>query len=510
MHHPVKHFFVAGIFRYAYLILLILFVFLGCTKIDTTDLGGDLIPEVDNVNTFADTLDISSTQGLFSPDSVKVFRTDVHALGSITDDPLFGETKASIYLQLKPNFYPYFYGKAGDTINPALAPGTGFDSVVLCLSYRGFWGDTTIPMNLQVVQVLPNNNAWDSVLQTKSVNYAPQTGTVLGGKTVDLRRVRDVVKYANRRDSASGMVRIRLTGLEPSLFQCDTTTNNYFRTDSLFKLFNNGLGITAQGGRGLMYISLTDTATKLEVHFRRKNKGGIDTSYSSFKLELLGAIDTAGRLVVKPSSTANNIIRNRLPLSPGNSELMLQSQPGTYAEMFIDSLNNYGNRIVHRAFIRAEQIPENVYYDSIYSAPPLLYLDLRDTSVSEKYKPLYFDLNPNTRYDPDFSSGLPFFPNGGVDFGYYGGFLRYTRDNSGRSVVYYEFNVTRYLQQLVTKGTPNYKMRVFAPFTLYYPQYSTTGYTYGNRIALGRVKLGGGSHPEKPLKLVVIYSKLRG
>ncbi len=38
----------------------------GCTKLDTTTLGGDLIPIVDNVNTFADTLDITATQGIFA------------------------------------------------------------------------------------------------------------------------------------------------------------------------------------------------------------------------------------------------------------------------------------------------------------------------------------------------------------------------------------------------------------------------------------------------------------
>lgn len=499
----------AGILRLLLINSLLLLMIAGCTKIDTTDLGGDLIPTVDNVNTFADTLSITSSQGAFLSDSTKISRSDIHVLGNIADDPLFGETRASMYMQLKPRFYPYYYGNAGDTINPSLAPGTGYDSVVLCLSYRGFWGDSTVPLNLQVVQVLPNNNQWDSVFQTKTVTYAPQTGTVLGNKTVDVRRVKDVIKYANRRDSASGMVRIRLTGLEPSLFQCDTLTNNYFRSDSLFKTFNNGLGLIAQTGKGLMYISLIDTATKLEIHFRKKNRGRIDTTYSSFKLELLGGIDTAGRFLIKPSSTANNIIRNRLSLPTGNTELLLQTQPGTFADLIVDSLSNYSNRIVHRASVIMEQLPGDIYFDSIYSAPPLLYIDLKDTSVTDKWKPVYFDLNPNTRYDPDYKSGLPFFPNGGVEFSYFGGFTRFKKDNTGRSVVYYEFNLTRNIQQLVTKGTPNYRMRLYAPFYLSYPQYSTLNYSYGNRIALGRVRLGGGAHPEKPMKMVVIYSKIK-
>jgi hypothetical protein len=92
--------------------LSIIFIW-GCTKLDTTNLGGDLIPEVDNVNTFADTLDIITGSGIFD-DSTKLSLTEEYALGKITNDPLIGGTEANLYLQLKPSYYPYYIKKAAN------------------------------------------------------------------------------------------------------------------------------------------------------------------------------------------------------------------------------------------------------------------------------------------------------------------------------------------------------------------------------------------------------------
>ena len=140
----------------------------GCTKLDTTNIGSDLLPAVDNVTTFDTILTINTSQGVFNLDSTKVASTDDHVLGKISNDPLFGTTTASIYAQFKPTFFPYYYGNAKDTI-------IGFDSVVLCLSYKGFWGDSiTQPLKLEVRQVALNaGGKWDSIYFSKDINYAP-------------------------------------------------------------------------------------------------------------------------------------------------------------------------------------------------------------------------------------------------------------------------------------------------------------------------------------------------
>lgn len=57
--------------------VLLVIVNWSCTKLDTTTLGSDLIPAVDNVYTFADTLDIISTQGIFD-DTFKISRSETN------------------------------------------------------------------------------------------------------------------------------------------------------------------------------------------------------------------------------------------------------------------------------------------------------------------------------------------------------------------------------------------------------------------------------------------------
>jgi hypothetical protein len=70
-----------------FLIPFFLFFIGGCTKIDTTTLGADLVPAVDNISTFADTLNVIGTQGFFK-DSTILNGTDDHILGAITNDPV--------------------------------------------------------------------------------------------------------------------------------------------------------------------------------------------------------------------------------------------------------------------------------------------------------------------------------------------------------------------------------------------------------------------------------------
>src|SRR5690606_14671326 len=82
----------------------------------------------------------------------------------------------------------------------------------------------------------------------------------------------------------------------------------------------------------------------------------------------------------------------------------------------------------------------------------------------------------------------------------------------------YVFNVTRYLQSIVTKGFPNYTLRVYAPFTTY-PYYVLPNSDQVSRVyplvvntpvAKGRVVVyGGGAGSEKRLRLSIIYSRIK-
>jgi len=491
--------------------ILLSFFTWNCTKLDTTDIGSDLIPAVDNVNTFDTVLNINATQGIFN-DSTLIYRTEDHALGRINNDPLFGTTTANVFMQLKPTFYPYYLGNAGDTL---FTHGAGLDSVVLCINYKGFWGDSSIPIRLEVREV--NDVIFrDSVALAKKLDYAPNTGALLGSADVDVRRLGDTVKYANKRDYSINQIRIKLNPSDPThgwpeqLYTRDTLTGHAFLNDSLFRQFYNGLAVLATGsGNGLIYTNLADTSTKLEIHFRRKNNGKMDTLFQSLKLNPATNITTNA-----PSNTVNNIVRNRAgyPISfPSGDELFLQTQPGTYVDLKIPGLSTLSNRVIHRAEIIVEQIYTGSSLDGMLTPPNFLYLDLKDTSVvpgTPKWKPVYFDLSPNIRYDPDFKSGFPYFPSNGVDFLYFGGFRREKKDLAQNPIQYYTFNISRYVQHIVTDHYHNYDLRLFAPYSFSYPQYGGVSIPYSNNIAQGRVRIGSGTNTNSKLRLRIIYSKI--
>jgi len=474
----------------------------GCSKLDTTDIGSDLLPAVDNINTFDTLLTINSTQGVFTLDSTKVANTEDQVVGKITTDPLFGTTAATLYAQFKPTFFPFFYGNASDTI-------VGFDSVVLCLSYKGFWGDSTLPLQFQVKEVSQGTGGlWDSIYQSKTVNYFPQTnGSVLGTAQVDVRGLRNTFIYSNHKDSAVNQVRINLSGsaFANLLYTMDSASaTSAFRSDSLFKLFNNGLAILVTAGNGLLYTNLTDSSSKLEVHFRRKNAGVLDTTYSAFR------VATSFGSSISPSATVDNIIRNRPAqvTNPAPGEIYLQATPGTYANLSIPALSTISNRIIHRAEIIVEQIPNNPVLDGYMSAPSYLYLDQKDTGTTDKWKPVYYDLNPSTAYDPDYKTSY-FYPSAsGVDFGYFGGFVRDKNDVFGNPIRYYNINITRDVQQIVTKHAPNYTFRLYAPYEVIYPQHTADVIPFNNRLAYGRVKVGGGNNANYKMRLRIVYSKI--
>ena len=488
----------------------------GCTKLDTTTLGSDLIPVVDNVHTFADTLDVITTQGIFD-DTFKITRSESNVLGLITEDNLFGGSEGQLFLQFKPQkSFPFYFGNAGDSI-------VGVDSVVLCLAYSGFWGDSTKPMQLEV-QKINQQGFVDSPNFYRTIKYQPGLyPDVIGTKTLEIQKLKDTIRL--RGDSVINQIRIKLSdSYAAQLISQDSVTGspkNGFLNDSLFRRFQNGFSVKAITGNSLMYINLTDAKTRLEVYFRSKKvttTGALDTAMNSFR------INTSN--LTFPSATSNYVKRTFTPevTNPSTPSLYLATGPGTFANLSIPQLDTIGNamgthnRIVHRAEIYMEQEPDLAFplRDSIFSAPTYMYLDLVDTGAT-KWKALYYDLSPNEPYDPDFKrAGYPYYPgSGGVDFNYFGGYARTRYNYVGEKVVYYALNTTRHVQQILSKGTPNYTMRLYPAYEVYYPQYTTassvaSAIPYSNPLAFGRIRLKGGNYPDKlrKVRMVIIWSKI--
>lgn len=452
-----------------------------CTKIRATDLGGDLIPAVDNLSVFDTTLEVI-TELYQMPDSTRIRYNQNHAIG-ILQDPSFGTTTGEAYLQLEPlSFGAYPFGKSRDSI-------VGLDSVVLSLSYRTLYGDSNSIQTLRVFEIDPNSPFRDSSLGYQVSHPAFDVTDELGAKeNILFSTLNDSIRYINIKDTVKTVNELRIplsTAFGLKLMNLDTTD---FKTDTTFRLKFKGLAIRPDAAsalkRAIAYFNFSDAATHLRFHYRRIRNGGIDTTTTDFSFRNYSNANLLNRDIA--GSPYESKLQNG---ATGNQEeLYIQSTPGSFALLKIPGLENLSNRVVYKASLIAEQIPG--VDDNFFLQPNLLFLDAVD-SVNKKFYtiPNSWVLEDNTTY--------------GYSPEYFGGFLK-----NGK----YQFDLSRYVQGIVTRKEKSYTLRLHAPFVTI-PTISGTSditriLTLNPLLGGGRVILGGGAHPVKKLRLYIIYSKI--
>lgn len=461
-----------------------LILYSSCTKIDTTDLGNELIPAVDNVKTFETVLDVQTDNFLY-PDTTRISNGVLHALGIIADDPEFGSTDAKIYS----NFSP---GTNGSNPFGSATDSVLIDSVVLSMAYGGYYGDSNTIQHFEVYEIDPAaNNFKDSLYRISQPDFAVLPG-LLGSRDVDFKTLNDSVLYRNAKDTIRTIneMRIRLdTAFGRRFVNYDTAVQ--YKTDSAFRTFFKGLAIKATSAgsakTGLAYFNIASTTnTKITFYTRVTNDGKIDTTTATFAYNN----NTQANLIKRtPAHGYQQYLTNGNPI---DDKIYIQSSPGSYATIKVLGLDTFAkvNRVIHRAELIIEQIPSAL--DNIYTTPPLMFLDavsnVGDSTLTIRND---FIIDQQGSYNVSTFGG-----------NYY--------NNK------YVFTLSRYLQSVVTKGMPYYTLRVYAPlFTDPYYQLpngtsqALSSYIYvNNPVANGRLVAGGGSHPTQKMRVRIIYSKI--
>ena len=463
-------------------VFLLLFLNWSCTKIDTTQLGQDLIPAVDNIHTFDTTFDVIANNFddiATTCDSVNY--ADAHVLGIINNDPLFGNTYANIYVEFKPASYPFTFPTV-DT--------TSLDSVVLVLHYTSSFGDTTVPQKVRVYSLLNPLHA-DSTYKTCNVLPIDNLG-LLGEATYTPQFLNDSV-HAFRED-ASNELRIKISN---SFAQELINDKTILASDSAFKRHFNGFALVADqsfGGNALSYFDLTSTDSRLSIYIRTSKASVKDTLVYDFPFT---AISGQANSIIRERGSAE-ITNNITHPVAGNDVVYIQTSPGSYATLTIPGLNGLSNRVINRAELIAEEVftPN----DNVFASPQLLYLDKKD-STTGRYIPVPCDFTTVSQQ-----------PN----FAYFGGTRQTKDDGQGNLLSRYVFNISRYVQSIVTKKTSNDTLRLSAPYNIvnltpYFDRcgqaVSSFNYTINN-LADGRIKLNGTNGTGRRLRLHVVYSLL--
>lgn len=485
--------------------IAVLFTVFSCTKIDTTTIGSGLIPPIDGVTTLETTLDVFTDNFVDSAnDSLRVYKSDDHVIGVINNDPLFGKTTAQTYFELKPTSYKFSF-PGGASVIP--------DSAVLILSYKGIYGDTAIPQNWQVselTELLQGDSAYP-------VSRQFATGNILGTKNIDITSLNDSINYGL--ENAVNQIRIKLAPefANRLIKQYDSTAGNAYESDSIFR--NNyfkGFAVSpAPGspGNALIRINLLDTNTKLALFYNYKvpDSANKTAAVSYFRFSTNSTASSvpvsASANYIRRDYTGSPLAANMSNTNSNDSIIFIQTSPGTFATIKIPGLSGFPNAIIHRAELSVYQVPDVSPLAAIFTPPRYLLLSGYDSINKVK-------INVPNDFVYNTSSG--------ANTSTFGGYLMQKSIPEFGTVQGYVFDISRYVQGIVTRKDTNLTLRLSAPsrdslkYTAPYPATlaSVTSYfqpSTANNVADGRVLLAGGGMSAGSvlrMRLRIIYSKI--
>jgi hypothetical protein len=462
-----------------------LFFIGSCSKIDTTDLGNELIPAVDNITTFETVLNIITDNKLFN-DTTRMLDDEDHGVGIIDNDPEFGRTVAATYASFTPATFRSYPFVKKDTVV--------IDSVVLSLAYTSVYGDSNSIQEFQVKEIDGRfePRLRDSLYYLNAPDF-PTRPDVIGLSNTHFLSLNDSVVYKNAKDTVrtSSELRIMLDTAWARKFVNYDTTNAY-QSDTNFLQDFPGLQIMATESSpsktAIAYFNLSDAdRTKLTFYCRVQNNGRTDTIAPSF------GYNSGRHANIIRRTPANNYLSTINNAVPNDEVLYIQTTPGSYTTVEVPGLDTFQNtnRLIHRAELIFEKYPSN---DGFFGPPPYLFVEAVSTTGDSAFT-----------IRNDF---VPVQSTPGYDLNALGGVYRNNQ---------YVFNLSRYIQSIVTKKFTSYKLRVFAPFATqpyYIPEYAEVpsgkiGIILNTPVASGRVVLyGGGSLDPKHARLRIIYSKI--
>ncbi len=473
-------------------LVLLSFIFCGCTKIITTDIGSGLLPPGDNVQANDLYLDIKTKNGGDSANNVGAAQD--MSLGYISNDPLFGKLSASVNLQVIPTAFPVEFGTyKKDSIY--------LDSVVLVLSYKGVYGDSFPNLAFRVYQI-SNDEPFtaDSVYSTNHFfqkNYVELTENYQPVQVAP-RTLRDSVYPRN--EAAVNQLRIRLDkeAIGNKLIYGFDTSNAY-KSGTTFNQYFRGFQVVPEAtGNSLLRINLQDTNTKLAIYYRYNLTGAKDTAVTYFKAS---AGVTAGANYIKKDRSGAEVQANFPSPAAEDSILYLEANPGIFTNITMPSLAGLSKIIIQRAELIMDQIPDDTYQSDLFLTPPQIFVSPYSTQYKWRF------LMPGSQVLATDSTSV-------TNVAALGAIPTATIDPlSGRTHYSYSFDITSYVQGVVSHGQTAYNN-----FVLYAPgnNYIYASESSSVRVPLsspplnapseGRVRLGGGNNTAHKMRLHIVYS----
>jgi hypothetical protein len=419
-------------------IIILGIVFISSCK-ENTILPPDLVPPIDNINTFLDTSltvitnniyqDSVLTGGLNGSTRISNSSSYYHALGVISDMN-FGKMVAGFHTEVLPpnNLFSY---KGTNVI---------VDSIILAIPYRSSFGDTlnAIPQTFNVYRSLKSFSRDSAQFETTKDEYDPSK--VLASQQVNFNTFK-----TDSPSVATGklipQLRFKLADwFKDSLkAQIDLGANGAMATNATYNQWWKGFYVApADSNTGNTIGYFNTYGTRMYIYYRYTNTGGTqDTTNSIFGFDANNSNRFCHITRNYTGSKAYDYINTNN--TAGDSMLFLQSEPGIAALLRFPNLTSIGNHIVNKA-----ELTFNCYY------PTSSMTDTIKAGLIPRLQVFQMDETGTDKIVSDYATFGTNFVDG----------KRYQVSFLGMTFIQYRFALTETFQKAISQKNTTFSLKI--------------------------------------------------
>lgn len=407
-------------------------------------LGGDLLPEQDELSVKSDTSFLLSAYTI-GYDTLSTSNFTDAVLGETLDD-IFGHTRSSFATQFRLGYLEHDWGE-----NPTI------DSVVLTLKLKDELGDAPLDFNVfELTDSLLTDNEYNAFDPVESYDPDPKGSTIapFTGEE-DLLRI-----YL---DNNWVMGRLIYPTIADTTIMA--TQENFLKHFYGFYVKPSAETTLSEPAKGMYYFDFTNIQSRMMVYYKNDDHD-TDTSSLSYPYVFTEDGQRYNHYEHNFDETSNDLGLNFNPPDEGaeqDSVFYVKGLGGAMGVIVLDDILEWSSKMpiaINRAELRIE--PEN------HDAMP------KDSILNQLY---VFRMEDNKRYN---IADLV------IDEENYGG-------NYIKSKGYYSFNITHHLQSLLKSSDPNDKLYIEG----------RNSYMRANNVVLR-----SGNHSQGRIKLVITYINL--
>lgn len=442
-------------------------------------LPSELIPEVDNINTFrTDTNSIIThtvlqdsfpTGGTYNSVRIATQSINFHGIGTILADPTFGKTYGASHVEVVPPNSNFSF--------KTNYPGTSrtIDSVVLSIPYKYAYGDTLNNSN-QTFKVYRSLQSFsrDSA-QFDFTRDVINTSELLGTASINFKTLKWDTLYGSIKQIPTIHFKLASWVKDSIEAQVDLGTNGAAADFSKFLAWWKGFYILPDTNQGSTIGYFDTYNTKLKIYYRYTNTDNkADTTVDAFSFDP-NSCNRFNTVVRNFQGTPIESTLTNIPAT-GHQNLFIQNAPGVVAEVKLPYLYRNPNVMVNKAELVFTAIsPFFSWTDTaLFRYSPRLQI-LKSKNGNDSFVDDYLELG--TTY---------------VDGN------RKVATIGGMNYIQYRFKITKSIQDIITQKDSTFSFKI-------------TGINNSGTPGAFRTILqgtGNNSLPGKPY-LDIIYTKIK-